>query len=73
MSRVSANLVGLRRGAAPKTNRPAKEQERSSLNYGGEGDLVRSSYQGRPLLRQFNVRRDNEVYKGKNLYMAWRK
>ena len=53
MSRASGNPKGLRRstgpesmGATPKMNRSAKEEARSSLHYGGEGDLVHSSYQG---------------------------
>ena len=34
-------------GAAPMTNRSAREEVRSSLHhYGGEGVLVRSSYRG---------------------------
>lgn len=53
MSTVRWNPKGLRRstglesmGAVPKMNRSAKEEARSSLHYGGEGELVHSSYQG---------------------------
>jgi hypothetical protein len=33
-------------GAIPKANRSAKERERSSLHYGGEGVLIHLSNQG---------------------------
>lgn len=53
MSTVRWDPKGMRRstgpesmGAVPKMNRSAKEEARSSLHYGGEGELVHSSYQG---------------------------
>ncbi len=53
MSTARWNPKGLRKstglesmGAVPKMNRSAKEEARSSLHYGGEGELVHSSYQG---------------------------
>ena len=53
MSTVRWDPKGMRRstglesmGAVAKMNRSAKEEARSSLHYGGEGELVHSSYQG---------------------------